>query len=166
METARDEGATRGRPGARIWQIVGLKLVGMVLAGVMMALLMVLTGRHGEAGPYASAFWTIVEGIAAVVIPVGLRLRRDHSPRAWLVVSTLGGALFGALFVAVMAIGPSAPLLPPRPADPVGALNFSLLADLPGALLTALLFGAFWGLLYAQIGMRATRREYATEFAA
>lgn len=163
---ARDEGLARERPGARIWQIVGLKLAGMVLAGVMMALLMVLTGRHGEAGPYASAFWTILEGIAAVAIPVGLRLRGDHSPRAWLVASTLGGALFGALFVVVMVIGPTAPLLPPRPADPVGALNFSVLADLPGALLTALVFGVFWGLLYATIGIRATRREYAAEFAA
>lgn len=149
--------------GARVGQIVGLKLLGMVLAGVMMALLMILTGRHEAAGPYNSAFWSIVEGIAAVLVPVSLRLRRDHSPRAWLVTSTLAGGLFGAIFVAVISLRPSVKLLPPLPDDPVAALNFSLLDRLPGALLTAILFGVLWGLLYAIVGMRVTRRDFVAE---
>lgn len=152
-----------GAHGPRVGQIVGLKLLGMVLAGVMMALLMVITGRHELAGPYNSAFWSIVEGIAAVLVPVSLRLRRDHSPRAWLVTSTLAGGLFGVLFVGVIAQRPSVKLLPPLPADAVAALNYSLLDRIPGALLTAILFGVLWGLLYAIVGMRVTRREYVAE---
>lgn len=163
--TAKGAAAERNaKPqGARVGQIVGLKLLGMVLAGVMMALLMVLTGRHELAGPYNSAFWSIVEGVAAVLVPVSLRLRRDHSPRAWLVTSTLAGALFGVLFIGVISLRPSAKILPPLPADPVAALNFSLLERLPGALLTTILLGVFWGVLYAIVGMRVTRREFVAE---
>lgn len=152
-----------GAHGARVGQIVGLKLLGMVLAGVMMALLLLVTGRHEQAGPYNSAFWSIVEGIAAVLVPVSLRLRGDHSPRAWLVTSTLVGGLFGVLFVGVISQRPSMKLLPPLPADAVSALNFSLLERVPGALLTAILLGVLWGLLYAIVGMRVTRREFVAE---
>lgn len=165
VDTRHEVGHSGAGPlRAQALRIAGLKVCGMALAGVLMALLMLVAGRHHEAGPYASAFWSIVQGVAAVIIPVTLRLRRDHSPRAWLTGGALGGALFGLVFVGVINIAPRTVLLPPRPADPTAAVNLiGGLAALPGALLTGLLFGVVWGLLYALIGIRVTRHDHALE---